>query len=161
MLHTFIAVIFPFLHWVQSLASLYQCSEIITPTVNIIVYNSLFQCCNRHRQLLGYLSFNSLTLEPSCRHWFDQHTINRHNKLSRLACKRERNKASLNSAIYLRCCYSESSVHYRCFHRETAERHCLHFEISNKDLVSYCILINFTIFNGLICFLSCQLFFTN
>ena len=26
----------------------------------------------------------------------------------------------------------------------TAKRHCLHFEISNMDLVSYCILINFT-----------------
>ena len=44
------------------------CSKIITPTVNIIVYHSLFQRCNRHGQLPGYLSFNSLTLEPSCRH---------------------------------------------------------------------------------------------
>ena len=34
------------------------CSKIITPTVNIIVYHSLdlFQCCDRHRQLPGYLS---------------------------------------------------------------------------------------------------------
>ena len=44
------------------------CSKINTPTVNIIVYNSLFQCCDRHRQLPGCLSFNFLTLEPSCRH---------------------------------------------------------------------------------------------
>ena len=43
------------------------CSKIITPTVNITVYDSLlFQCCNRHRELPGNLSFNSLTLEPSC-----------------------------------------------------------------------------------------------
>ena len=33
------------------------CSKIITTTVNIIVYNSLFQCCNRHKQIPGYLSF--------------------------------------------------------------------------------------------------------
>ena len=37
-------------------------SKIITPTVNIIVYDSIFQRCDRHRQLPGYLSFNSLTL---------------------------------------------------------------------------------------------------
>ena len=43
-----------------------RCSKIITPTVNIIVYDSLFQCCNRYRQLPGYLSFNSRALEPSC-----------------------------------------------------------------------------------------------
>ena len=41
------------------------CSKIITLTVNIIVYDSIFQRCDRHRQLPGYLSFNSLTLEPS------------------------------------------------------------------------------------------------
>ena len=45
-----------------------RCSKIITPTVNIIVYDSIFQRCDRRRQLPGYLSFNSLTLEPSCRH---------------------------------------------------------------------------------------------
>ena len=46
-----------------------RCSKIITsPTVNITVYNSLFQCCNIHRQLPGYLLFNYLTLKPSCRH---------------------------------------------------------------------------------------------
>ena len=45
------------------------CSKIITPTVNIIaLYDSLFQRYDRHRQLPGYLSINSLTLEPSCRH---------------------------------------------------------------------------------------------
>ena len=43
-------------------------SKFITPTVNIIVYDSLFQRCNRHKQLPGYLLFNSLALEPSCRH---------------------------------------------------------------------------------------------
>ena len=44
------------------------CSKIIIPTVSIIVYDSLFQRYDRHRQLPGYLSINSLTLEPSCRH---------------------------------------------------------------------------------------------
>ena len=39
----------------------------LSPPVNIIVYDSIFQRCDRHRQLPGYLSFNSLTLEPSCR----------------------------------------------------------------------------------------------
>ena len=43
-------------------------SKIITPTVNIIVYDSIFQHHDRHRQLPGYLSIKSLTLEPSCRH---------------------------------------------------------------------------------------------
>ena len=57
------------------------CSKIITPTVNIIVYDSMLQRCDRHRQLPGYLSFNSLTLEPSCRHCQIQHTIDRHDKL--------------------------------------------------------------------------------
>ena len=36
----------------------------LSPPVNIIVYDSVFQCCDRHRQLPRYLSFNSLTLEP-------------------------------------------------------------------------------------------------
>ena len=44
------------------------CSKVITPTVNIIAYDSIFQRFDRHRQLPGYLSFNSLTLEPSCWH---------------------------------------------------------------------------------------------
>ena len=34
------------------------CSKIITPTVNIIVYDSLFQRYDRHRQIRGYLSIN-------------------------------------------------------------------------------------------------------
>ena len=44
------------------------CSKIIIPTVNIIAYDSLFQCCNRPIELPGYLSFNSLTLQHSCWH---------------------------------------------------------------------------------------------
>ena len=34
------------------------CFKIITPTVNIIVYDSLFQRYDRHRQIHGYLSIN-------------------------------------------------------------------------------------------------------
>ena len=66
---------FPFLHWVQSPTSLRQqmmvqlqsngfylwnlktqytsgCFEVITLKVNINVFDSYFQCCNRHGQLL-------------------------------------------------------------------------------------------------------------
>ena len=66
------------------------CSKIITLTVNTIVYVSLFQCCNRHRQLHGYLSFNSCHLNPAA-------------STDKLSYKWARNKASLNSAIYSRC----------------------------------------------------------
>ena len=40
------------------------CSKIITATVNIIVYDSLFQCCNRHKQIPGYLSYINRSYIP-------------------------------------------------------------------------------------------------
>ena len=51
------------------------CSKINSPQSTLLCTHSLFQCCNRDRQLSGYLSFNSLTPEPSCS--LIQHTIDK------------------------------------------------------------------------------------
>ena len=99
-----------------------RCSKIITPTVNIIVYDSIFQRCDRHRQLPGYLSFNSLTLEPSCRHWFSTQLTQQ----AWLVCKWERNKASLNPVIYLRCFTSNGVSIIGAF----IENPCLNYRVS-------------------------------
>ena len=118
----------------------------ITLIVNINVYNSLFHCCNRHRQLL-----HTYYLIPEPSYLKNLATVNlaaiRHTLLTQQpVCKQEGNKVSLNSAIYLRC-LTQKECPLQLFSSRsldsTAEHNCLHFEILNACLVSYHILINF------------------
>ena len=112
------------------------CSKIITPMVNIIAYDSI-QRCYSHRRLPECLSFNSLTLEPSCCRWWFSRQLTRK---AWLACKWERNAASLNSVIYLRC-FTSNGVSIISIHREalpqlpSAIASILNFKCGPHDLL--------------------------
>ena len=115
-----------------------RCSTIITLSPS----QSTLLCTTLYSSVVIDID-NYLTLEPSCWHWFST----RLTWQAWLPCKWERNGASLNPAIYLRCFTSNGVSIIRVF----IEKPCLNcraslppFWNSNVDLVSYCILINFT-----------------
>ena len=90
------------------------------PTVNIIVYNSLFKRCNRHRQLTWIATYHLTPWHLNPVAGIDS-THNWHDKLGWPVIGKLRNEASLNPAIYWRCFTSNGVSIIGVF----IEKHCL------------------------------------